>query len=284
VATRPQNYRTIRGDVSVEKSTIIGLILGILAVGLGMILKGASLAALVNPAAIMIIIVGTIAAVFIAFPMQDLRMVPKLFGILFKQQKLIPKTELINMFTEWAMISRREGLLAMEDKIEGIDDAFLKSGVRMIVDGSDQEFVHDVLMEDIAAMEERHRTGAAIFTQAGTYAPTLGVLGAVVGLVAALSDLSNTEELGHLISAAFIATLLGIFTGYVLWHPMANKLKQRSKKEVAIRLMMIEGLLSIQSGITPNAVRQKLEVFLSPAERKAMELAEGGASRAEEAA
>ncbi|KAF4319887.1 hypothetical protein G195_006860 [Phytophthora kernoviae 00238/432] len=109
---------------------------------------------------------------------------------------------------DWASTTRREGLLALESKVEDIDDQFLRGGMRMIIDGNDQEFVSDVLMEDIHATEERHRGGALIFAQAGMYAPTLGVLGAVVGLIAALADLSDMEKLSHAIAAAFIATLL----------------------------------------------------------------------------
>ncbi|MBU7315084.1 flagellar motor stator protein MotA [Paenibacillus oleatilyticus] len=251
-----------------EKSTIIGIILAIIAVGVGMVLKGASLSALINPAAILIIFVGTAAALFIGFSLEEMKLFPKLMKIVFTEQKTISKMELIDMFTDWVAITRREGLLAMESKVEEIPDPFLRNGMRMIIDGNDQEFVHDVLMEDIHTMQERHRTGAQIFTQAGTYAPTLGVLGAVVGLIAALSNLSEIEALGHLISAAFVATLLGIFSGYVLWHPIANKLKQKSKKEVELRLMMVEGLLSIQTGISATAVQQKLMVFIPTSQRE----------------
>lgn len=251
-----------------EKSTIIGIILAIIAVGVGMVLKGASLAALFNPAAILIIFVGTAASLFIGFSLEELKLFPKLMKIVFTEQKTISKMELVDMFTDWVAITRREGLLAMESKVEEIPDPFLRNGMRMIIDGNDQEFVHDVLMEDIHTMQERHRTGAQIFTQAGTYAPTLGVLGAVVGLIAALSNLSEIEALGHLISAAFVATLLGIFSGYVLWHPIANKLKQKSKKEVEIRLMMVEGLLSIQTGISATAVQQKLMIFIPTSQRE----------------
>lgn len=267
-----------------EKSTVIGIVLAFVALLVGMVLKGAHLSSLANPAAIMIIILGTVAAVFIAFPMSDLKKVPKLFVILFKQQKLVSKKELIQLFIEWVTITRREGLLALESKVEEIDDMFLRNGMRMIIDGNDQEFIHDVLMEEISAMEERHRSGALIFTQAGTYAPTLGVLGAVVGLIAALSNLNQVEALGHLISAAFVATLLGIFTGYVLWHPFANKLKQISKKEVELKMMMVEGLLSIQSGISAIAIEQKLSVFLAPSERYADNKGEEGSEQKAQAA
>ncbi|MFB5269127.1 flagellar motor stator protein MotA [Paenibacillus enshidis] len=263
-------------------SSIIGLALGLISLVVGMILKGAPVVNLVNnPAAYMIIFVGTAASVFMAFPMSDMKRVPKLFKIIFTEQKLPDRQQLITTFMEWASITRREGLLALEPKVEEIDNAFLRSGMRMIIDGNDQEFVRDVLMEDINATEERHRSGALIFSQAGMYAPTLGVLGAVVGLIAALADLSDMEKLSHAIAAAFIATLLGIFTGYVLWHPMSNKLKRLSKREVDIKLMMVEGLLSIQSGVSTIAISQKLSVFLTPTERAQMSSDEKGASDSE---
>jgi chemotaxis protein MotA len=250
-----------------EKSTVIGIFLGVFAVGFGIILKGASLAALINPAAWLIIFVGTAASLFVGFPMSEIKKFPTLLKIAFTKQKLMPKKQIIELFVEWATITRREGLLALENRVEEIDEPFLKNGMRMIIDGNDQDFVRDVLMEDLNAMEERHKAGAQIFSQAGMYAPTLGVLGAVVGLVAALGNITDIEHLGPAISAAFIATLLGIFSGYVLWHPIANKLKRLSQNEVEIRLMMIEGLLSIQSGVSTIAISQKLSVFLPPSER-----------------
>ncbi|AKG36969.1 flagellar motor stator protein MotA [Paenibacillus durus] len=259
-------------------SSIIGLVLGIVAVVLGMFLKKAPLVSLNNPAAFTIIFVGTAASLFMAFPMSEIKKVPKLFKILFLGgKKLIDKGEVITMFMDWASITRREGLLALESKVEEIQDDFLRSGMRMIIDGNDQEFVRDVLLEDIHATEERHKVGALIFSQAGMYAPTLGVLGAVIGLIAALADMSAMEALAHAIGAAFIATLLGIFTGYVLWHPMSNKLKRLSKQEIQIRMMMLEGLLSIQSGVSTIAINQKLSVFLTPLERQKLDKKEGAA-------
>lgn len=258
-----------------EKSTIIGLVLAVIAVGVGMTLKGASVMSLLNPAALLIIFVGTAATLFVGFQMSELKKFPKLMKILFKQQQLIEKRELIRRFMDWVSITRREGLLALETQVDQIEDTFLRNGMRMIIDGNDSEFVRDVLLEEIASTEERHRNGALIFTQAGTYAPTLGVLGAVVGLIAALSNLNEVEKLGHLISAAFVATLLGIFSGYVLYHPMANKLKQISKKEIEIKLIMVEGLLSIQSGISTIAMKQKLSVYIPTSERHLLDEGSG---------
>ncbi|MPQ25987.1 flagellar motor stator protein MotA [Bacillus paralicheniformis] len=258
-----------------DKTSLIGIILAIIGVGVGMVMKGVNPSVLVNPAAWLIILVGTIAAVVIAFPIREIKKVPKLFGILFKEKKMIEINELIPMFSEWAQIARREGLLALEANLNEIDDEFLKNGMSMAVDGQSAEFIRDVLTEEVEAMEERHQVGAGIFTQAGTYAPTLGVLGAVVGLIAALADMSDTEALGHAISAAFVATLLGIFTGYVLWHPFANKLKRKSKQEVKVREVMIEGILSILEGQAPKVIEQKLLMYVSPSERSSIVIPEG---------
>lgn len=250
-----------------ETSTIFGLVLGLAAVLVGMVLKGASLVALINPAAFMIIIVGTAACLLNGFSLDHIKKFPVLIRKLFKKPELFPKPELLKMFVELSQTARREGILALESRVSDITDPFLRNGLSMVIDGLDPDFVSDVLDAEIQGMEERHRDGALIFSQAGTYAPTLGVLGAVVGLIAALGNLDDIEKLGHSIAAAFIATLLGIFTGYVLWHPFANKLKMISKKEVEVKKMMIEGILSLQAGDSPTAIEAKLVVFIPQNER-----------------
>ncbi len=231
-------------------------------------MKGVSFAALLNPAAFLIIIFGTIAAVVIAFPSNEIKRVPKLFKILFTEKNEVAPEELIKTFSDWAIIARKEGLLALEGISEKVEDPFLRNGLILAVEGQSADYIRDILSEEIEAMEERHQTGAAIFTQAGTYAPTLGVLGAVVGLIAALSDMTDTNALSAAISAAFVATLLGIFTGYVLWHPFANKLKRKSVQEVKIKTMMIEGVLSIIEGEAPRTIEQKLTSYLPAEDRK----------------
>ncbi|MBC5637936.1 flagellar motor stator protein MotA [Ornithinibacillus hominis] len=249
-----------------DKSSLIGIILGILAVGVGMVLKGVGLGALINPAAILIILVGTAASVIIAFPTRTLKRIPALFKILFTERKEQSAEELIDTFSDMADIARKEGILSLESQLDKIEDPFLASGLQLAVDGQTPEFIRDVMMEKIDAMEKRHEEGAAIFSQAGTYAPTLGVLGAVVGLIAALADMSDIEALGKAISAAFIATLLGIFTGYVMWHPFANKLKAKSKREVEIKEIMIEGIVSITVGESSKVLRDKLGSYLTTKE------------------
>jgi chemotaxis protein MotA len=248
-----------------DKSTIIGIFLGLLALLLGMFFKHVNFVVLLNPAAFFIIIIGTAASVTIGFPGDELKRIPKLFGILFKTQTNTTVTELIPMFSQWANIARKEG-----------NDQFLKNGLSLAIDGQSPEFIRDVMNEEIDALEERHLSGAAIFTQAGTYAPTLGVLGAVVGLIAALGNMSDIDALGIAISAAFVATLLGIFTGYVLWHPFANKLKRKSKQEVHVKRVMIEGVLSVLDGQSPIMLEQKLASYLPQFEREKYFASKGG--------
>lgn len=249
-----------------DKTSVIGIILGILAIGIGIVLKGVSLEVLINPAALLIIIVGTAASVLIAFPTRVIKNIPHLFKVIFTEDKSVNLGQLIKMFTEWAELTRREGILALEQKMEEFDDPFLKSGIQMAIDGQNPDFIRDVLLEKIYAMEKRHAEGARVFSQAGTYAPTLGVLGAVVGLIAALANLENMEVLGAAISAAFVATLLGIFTGYVLWHPFANKLKEKSEREVLMKEIMIEGILAITNGEPPTLIKDKLQSYLNSKE------------------
>ncbi|RNF38770.1 flagellar motor stator protein MotA [Planococcus salinus] len=253
-----------------DKTSWIGILLGVGVLLGGVVMKGSELSALYNPAALVIIFAGTAAAILIGFPMDEVKKIPSLFKVLFTDLKIIPVKELIPMFTEWAMVARKEGLLALEDKAEEVEDPFLQRGLKMVVDGQTQETIRDMMEEEIAAMEERHELGAKIFSQAGTYAPTLGVLGAVIGLVAALGNLDDIALLGKSISAAFIATLFGIFTGYVLWHPFANKLKRKSEKEAKMKLIMLEGLLAVQEGLPARTVEEKLLTYL-PAKDRVLE-------------
>ncbi|MBR0284922.1 MAG: MotA/TolQ/ExbB proton channel family protein, partial [Selenomonadaceae bacterium] len=167
-----------------------------------MILKGAPLTALNNPAAFLIIIGGTFSCLFIGFRMEQMKNFPNLIKMTFQAPKLQEQAELVRLFIELSQIARREGILALESKVQDIDDPFFRTGLSMVIDGMDPEFVSDVLDAELAVMAERHAEGRSMFTQAGTYAPTLGVLGAVVGLIAALGNMNDIDKLGHAIAAA----------------------------------------------------------------------------------
>ena len=249
---------------------MIGIVLGFVSIFVGMVLKGAPISSLNNPAAFLIIIGGTFACLFIGFKMEQMKNFPKLIKKTFQAPPAQEKAELLKLFIELSQIARREGILALESKVQDIQDPFFKTGLSMVIDGMDPDFVSDVLDAELAVMQERHAEGRSMFTQAGTYAPTLGVLGAVVGLIAALGNLNDIEKLGHSIAAAFIATILGIFTGYVLWLPFANKLKVMSEEEIGLKRMVIEGILSLQAGDSPTAIEAKLMVFIPQTQREGL--------------
>jgi chemotaxis protein MotA len=233
-----------------------------------MVLKGVSPDALANPAAILIILAGTVAAVAIASPLPQLMNVGNLLRIVFTTSKFMTPSEAIEKILEFAEMARREGLLVLEARIQEETDPFLIRGLQLLVDGVDSDQLSESMEADIAAMEGRHAANANVFSQAGTYAPTLGVLGAVLGLIAALSHMDDVDELGHAISAAFVATLLGIFTGYVLWHPIANKLKQKSKQEVLVRTIVMEGIVGICRGMNPRMLRDNLSNYIAASQRE----------------
>ena len=253
-----------------EKSTIIGLAGGIAAVGVGMALKGADPHSLINPAAFLIIFAGTAAALFNAFPMSKLKKFPALLKILFVGKPIMRKQEVLETFIDIAKLAKKEGPMAIEKKANEITDPFFRSTLILVADGINADAIADIVEADIRQMEERHRAGAQIFAQAGMYAPTLGVLGAVIGLIAALGNLSDIDQLGHSIAAAFVATLLGIFTGYVCWHPFANKLKQISAEEAEIKKMILEGAVALQSGASTVIIESRLQAFIPPSERIAV--------------
>lgn len=233
-----------------------------------MIAKGASPTMLLSPAAIIIIFVGTAASLFIAFPMSEMKKFPTLIKIAMTEKKVITEKELLPKFIEWAKVVRKEGIIGLEEQVKNMDLPFLKRGFEMVLEGQDSKDIKEVLEEELEAMEARHLGFATIFSQAGSYAPTLGVLGAVMGLIGALGHLDDIEALGYSIAAAFIATMYGIFTGYVLWNPIANKLKRKSKKEIQLGVFIIKGIVSIQEDASPIVVERKLAPLLPASERE----------------
>jgi len=249
-----------------EITTFIGIIFGIICVVGAMIFKGISFTVLINPAAFMVIIVGTIATVLNAYPGRDLKNLGKIFKVLFTSEQNESKIGAINDLIRCTYIARKEGFLALDQELEQLDNKFMQRALRMVVDGTDGDFILSVMESEIEAIEERHSINASIFKQAGGYAPTLGVMGAVFGLIAAMAHIDNTDAMAEAIAAAFIATILGIFSGYVLWNPFANKLKIKSRHEIFEKRMIIEGVLEIQKGSGPNMVKEKLISFLTEEE------------------
>lgn len=242
---------------------ILGIILGFISVIVGMIVKGANVLVLINPAAAIIIFVGIIAAVMNSFPSHAIKKLPKLFAILIKKEQ-DNSSETIQQIVELAGVARSKGLLALEGPVQDLNNEFLKNGLEMVVDGLPTEQVQEIMENQVNSLEERHSVGISLFKTAGTSAPTLGVLGAVIGLIGALGNLNDVEALGHMISAAFVATLYGIFFGYVLFIPFSTRLSLRSQAEIAQMMLVVEGVLAIQAGNSPKTIEAKLYSLLDP--------------------
>ncbi|MDS0528278.1 flagellar motor stator protein MotA [Clostridium sp. SHJSY1] len=250
---------------------IIGVITGLLSIVVGMIVKGADVTILLNPAAAIIILVGTAAAVVNSFPKKEILNIGKIFGVLFKEKQDQDPVEIIKSLVEMSQNTRKNGLLSLETTVQGLENQFMKKGLEMVVDGVEPDYIREVLETEIESVEERHRAGASIFTAAGGASPTLGVLGAVIGLIGALGNLNDTEKLAHMIAAAFVATLYGIFFGYVIFHPFASRLKRKSAVEIGNMNIMLEGILGIQSGANPKNIETKLKSMLEPKEKLRIE-------------
>lgn len=249
-------------------TTLIGIVIAVFSLLATMYFKGVPYSAFANPAALMIIFGGTVGVVLNAFPMKDIKNLGALFGLLFTDKKTITNAETINVLMEYAQLARKEGMLTLETKIESAPIPFLKRGLSLLVSGMTNDYIAEILGEENAEMEKRHAANAAIFSQAGTYAPTLGVMGAALGLIASLANMEDMEKVSHAISAAFMATIFGIFTGYVLWHPFSNKLKRKSKFEVLNNEIIIEGILCLASGDSPMVLEEKVLSYLPKVERE----------------
>ena len=252
-----------------ELSTLVGCVVALAALLVAMFLKHIPYSMLLNGPAIALIIFGTIGAVLNAFPMKEIAKVPKLFGKIFTSGAAGPdKFDTIKLFIEYAQIVRKDGILAIEKKLDEVTNTFIRRGMTLLVSGVKSSEIETVLLDDITAMEKRHSGGATVFSQAGAYAPTLGVLGAVLGLIAAMGNMEDQELLAHAIAAAFIATMYGIFTGYVLWHPFSNKLKRKSREEALHNEIVIAGVLALANGDPPYLVQDKLMSYLSQQEKE----------------
>ncbi|MFL0194552.1 flagellar motor stator protein MotA [Clostridium sp. WILCCON 0269] len=247
---------------------LIGIIVGLCAVGAGLLMKGASVSILFSPEAMMVILVGTIAAVMNSFPKKELLNIPKILGVIFREKGTEDTAEIIKYIIGLSQETRKNGLLSLESKIHELSNEFMKLALEMVVDGIEPGYIRQVLVDEIEGMEERHRSGASIFTTAGGVSPTLGVLGAVIGLIGALGNLNDTQKLGESIAAAFVATLYGIFFGYVIWHPFASRLKRKSHQEVYNMQIILEGVLALQEGQNPKTIEKKLLSMTTPKDRK----------------
>lgn len=262
-----------------DLSTLIGLGVGFGALIVSMLMEGGSPIALIAPSAMLIVFGGTIGATLIAYPLECVMKLPTLFQIAIKQQKMDAHA-LIERLTELAEKARKNGLLALEADAQEIDDAFVKQAIMLAVDGTDAETLRGILESQMDNLGERHEVLFGMLEAMGGFAPTMGIIGTVMGLVHVLSNLSNPNSLGPEIAVAFIATLWGVSTANLLWLPLGGKLKRKSHEELFYRQIALEGVLAVQSGENPRVVRQKLEGMVARDKKKAAGAADDSAGSA----
>ncbi|CEJ43299.1 Motility protein A (modular protein) [Xanthomonas citri pv. bilvae] len=244
-----------------DRLSVIGLVLAIVAIVGGSVLKGAGISSLWSPAAFVIVIVGTVAAIL-------LHTSPAVFRRAFKilrwviQPPASDRPQLVARIVEWSNIARRQGLLGLEDQLPRQDDAFLRKGLQMLVDGVEPEAMRNMLEIEVDNQERQDLAAAKVFEGMGIYAPTLGIIGAVLGLMAVMKNLADPAMLGHGIAAAFTATIYGIASANLLFLPVAAKLKSVIHCSTNEREMAIEGLIAIAQGENPRNIESKLAGYL----------------------
>jgi chemotaxis protein MotA len=254
----------------VKFGTVIGIVVSCVGIAMGATMEGTNVAVVMNVPAILIVLVGTLGASIAACGLEVHMKLPQLFkkAIMPDDLDLVGRVNEIVGFAEKA---RRDGLLALDEAVKEIDDPFTQKGVQLVVDGTDPDLVAAVLDAENEAMRKRHAAGRAPFMQAGGYAPTMGIVGTVFGLVNVMNNLNQPSTLGPLIAAAFLATLMGVGSANVVFLPMANRLKELSEAELHFREMTLEGILGIQAGDNPRVIAEKLMAYVPPSKRPSEE-------------
>lgn len=255
-----------------DLATLIGILVGLGALLGGFILEGGHLSALLLISPFVIVFGGTLGAVILSFTLEEIKKIPYFIKKIFSDKK-VDYTGTLSLLVDTADRARREGLLSLESQLNTIDDPYISRGMQLIIDGTDPELARNMLEMEIEAYENAEKVGSDIFNAAGGYAPTMGIIGTVMGLVHVLGQLNDPDSLGPAIAAAFLATLYGVASANVLWLPFGTKIKVKTAKEVLLMEMILEGVLSIQAGENPRVIQEKLMTFI-PAEVKQTMLSE----------
>lgn len=249
-----------------DLGTIVGIVLSFGLVT-SAIMTGSSLLVFLDIASALIVIGGSIGAALVNYPLGHiLGVVGVIKNAFFSKNE--PAREVIVKFMDFANRARREGILSLEPILKEIDDDYLRKGLQLTVDGLEPQTIQEILETEINYLEERHDSGAEVVTALGNIAPAMGMIGTVIGLVQMLQNMSDPSSIGPAMAVALLTTLYGALLANLVLNPMAGKLKTRSKQEVLIRQMILEGILSISKGENPRIIEEKLNSYLPPKDRK----------------
>lgn len=243
-----------------------GFLLALLSIVVSSLIDGNAFGPLLGPSSLVLVVFGSMGASIMAYRRCDLSKLPKAAMQAFKGSP--PDLDAtVTTLADLADTARRKGMLALEAKLEGVEDPALRHGVQLLVDGFDAEQVREIVEIDIAAVDERHQLGIGFFNALGGYSPTFGMIGTVVGLVNMLQNLTDPAQLGVGMALALLTTLYGVLFANVVWLPMANRLSRLNEQELAARDVTLDGILSLQAGMSPRLLVERLETYLPPDRR-----------------
>ena len=244
-----------------DKISVLGLVLGIVAIVGGQVLEGGHVGSLSQPTALLIVLGGTMGAVILQSPYATfIRGVKMVRWVWYPP--VVDHQQLIKQVASWSQVSRREGLLALENVMNQLKDDFARKGLQLLVDGAEPERLREVLEVEINTYEQELRLSARIWEAAGGYSPTIGILGAVLGLIHVMENLSEPSKLGAGIAVAFVATIYGVGLANLVFLPMANKLKEHIARLVVRREMIVDGLVGIANGDNPRIIESRLQGYI----------------------
>lgn len=231
------------------------------------ILMGGGITLFINIPSLMIVVGGTLGTTMINYPLKEV------FGAIGVGKnvfftKTLSVEEVINQFIEFGNKARREGILALESDVKDIEDPFLKKGIQLSVDGLEPQAIQSIMDTEVDFLRERHQLGAEIFSTMGTFAPALGMIGTLIGLVQMLQSMDDPSSIGPSMAVALLTTFYGSVMANLICMPVAGKLRTRSKEETLVKDMIIEGVISLTKGENPRILEQKMLSFVSPKLRK----------------
>jgi chemotaxis protein MotA len=253
----------------VDLATVVGLLAGFAALVIGIIWSQGGLMQFSSVSSVFITIVGSFCALMVANPLSRVLGLMRYFRLALR----VPNYEeerIISQLVTFSEKARREGLLALEDDLEEVEDEFLRKGIQLVVDGTDPEIIKNILYNELNQITSRHQAGINIFNDWASLAPAFGMIGTLIGLIIMLSRIEDKSAIGIGMSTALITTLYGAILAYLVFNPIKRKLEDRDNAETLVKEIMIEGILSIQSGDNPRILEEKLLCFLPPVRREAV--------------
>lgn len=251
-----------------DPTTVIGIIVGIGGILFGNAVEGGQVGSLIQGASFIIILLGTLGAVLVSSGMRDLGLAGRLLKKAFQSESEKESERLLKDILEYARFVKRESLLALEEKVKTQENVYLANSLRAVIDGIDPKLLENVFENQIEVQEQHLMNGAKVWTEAGGYAPTIGIIGAVLGLIQVMSNLTDTSKLASGIAVAFVATIYGVGVANLILLPLGNKIKKRIQQDMKVQRMILAGALGIQAGLNPLLLEMKLRAFLSSSYEK----------------